>query len=178
MRIPRELSILSAQFLERDLMSEPVTPSDAASACTLAAIVESSDNAIIAKTLDGTILSWNGGAERMDGYAAAQVIGRSIDLIVPEPFFTELAEILERIRTGERVRNFETVRQTKDGRLIDAALSMSPILDQAGQIVGASAIARDIAQRKRDIEELRSREARLRSSVAARHDLASRNRDT
>ena len=122
---PGELSILSSQFLERDLMSDAVTPSDTDAARTLAAIVESSDDAIIAKNLDGTILSWNGGAERMYGYAASEVIGRSIYLIVPEPVVSQLSAILERIRTGERVRNFETVRQTKDGRRIDVALSIS-----------------------------------------------------
>ena len=82
---------------------------------TLAAIVESSDDAIIAKDLDGTILSWNRGAERMYGYAAAEVIGRPIYVIVPPPFVNELSAILERIRAGERVRNFETVRVTKQG---------------------------------------------------------------
>ena len=99
---------------------------------TLAAIVESSDDAIIAKDLDGTILSWNRGAERMYGYAAAEAIGRPIYLIVPPPLVDELSAILERIRAGERVRNFETVRATKDGRLIDVALSISPIRDAAG----------------------------------------------
>jgi len=144
-------------------MSDPVTPSDADAARTLAAIVESSDDAIIAKNLDGTILSWNGGAERMYGYSAAETIGRSISLIVPEPFMNELNAILERIKTGGRVRKFETVRKTKDGRLIDVALSISPILDHAGHIIGASAIAHDITERKKDIEELRDSEARLRS---------------
>ena len=85
----------------------------------------------------------------MYGYAAEEVIGRPIFVIVPPPYVTELSEILERIRAGERVRNFETVRATKDGRLIDVALSISPIRDAAGTIVGASAIARDITERRR-----------------------------
>src|SRR4249920_137459 len=108
-------------------MSDALTSSAASAARMLAAIVESSDDAIIAKDLDGTILSWNAGAERMYGYPAAEVVGRSIYSIVPEPFVGELATILERIRKGERVRNVETVRVTKDGRLIDVALSISPI---------------------------------------------------
>ena len=127
-------------------MTDARTRSGDDAARTLAAIVESSDDAIIAKDLDGTILSWNGGAERMYGYSAEEAIGRPIYLIVPPPFVNELSEILERIRAGERVRNFETVRVTKDGRLIDVALSISPIRDAAGTIVGASAIARDITR--------------------------------
>jgi len=167
---PWELSILSARFLERDLMSDPLTPSEADAARTLAAIVESSDDAIIAKDLDGTILSWNGGAERMYGYSTAEAIGRSIYFIVPGSSAQELSAILERIRKGERIRNFETVRQTKDGRLIDVALSIAPILDQGGHIIGASAIARDITERKKDIEELRDSEARLRSILESAVD--------
>ena len=91
-------------------------------------------------------------------------------MIVPEPVVSELSVILERIRTGERVRNFETVRQTKDGRRIDVALSISPILDQGGHIIGASAIARDITQQKRDNEKLRDSEARLRSILESAVD--------
>jgi two-component system sensor kinase FixL len=137
---------------------------------TLAAIIESSDDAIIAKDLDGTILSWNGGAERMYGYRPEEAIGRPIYLIVPPPYVKELSEILERIRAGERVRNFETVRATKDGRLVDVALSISPIRDPAGTIVGASAIARDITGRKKDLEALRDNEARLRSILESAVD--------
>ena len=122
---------------------------------TLAAIVESSDDAIIAEDLDGTILSWNGGAERMYGYAAEEMIGRPINVIVPPPLVGELSAILERIRAGERVRNFETVRATKDGRLVDVALSISPIRDAAGAIFGASAIARDITERRKELQALK-----------------------
>ena len=106
----------------------------------LAAIVESSDDAIIAKDLEGTILSWNGGAERIYGYAAAEAVGRSIELIVPPLFVDELARILERIKAGERVRNLETVRLTKDGRLISVALSISPIRDARGRLVPGATV--------------------------------------
>ena len=151
-------------------MADPlVRPGDDA-ARTLAAIVESSDDAIIAKDLDGTILSWNRGAERMYGYTAGEAIGRPIFLIVPAPFASELSAILERIRAGERVRNFETVRADKDGRLIDVALSISPICDAAGTIVGASAIARDITERKQEVQELKDSEARLRSILESAVD--------
>ena len=106
----------------------------------------------------------------MYGYSAAEAIGRPIDLIVPEPFVGELSTILERIGKGERVRNFETVRATKDGRLIDVALSISPILDEAGRIVGASAIGRDITDHKKDVNDLRDSEARLRSILESAVD--------
>jgi two-component system sensor kinase FixL len=151
-------------------MSDALNSSAANAARRLAAIVESSDDAIIAKALDGTILSWNGGAERMYGYTAAEAIGRSIDLIVPEAFAGEPLAILERIRKGERVRNFETVRATKDDRLIDVALSISPILDEAGRIVGASAIGRDITEHRKDVKNLRDSEARLRSILESAVD--------
>jgi two-component system sensor kinase FixL len=137
---------------------------------TLAAVVESSDDAIIAKDLNGTILSWNRGAERMYGYSAEEAIGRPVYLIVPPAFVNELSEVLERIRAGERVRNLETVRATKDGRLIDVALSISPIRDASGTIVGASAIARDITERKKELQELKDNEARLRSVLESAVD--------
>ena len=136
----------------------------------LAAIVESSDDAIIAKDLAGTILSWNGGAERIYGYTAAEAVGRSIELIVPPRFVDELARILARIKAGERVRHLETVRVTKDGRLINVAVSISPIRDETGQLVGASTIARDITERNREIQALTDSEARLRSILESAVD--------
>ncbi|MEO8259881.1 MAG: PAS domain S-box protein [Acidobacteriota bacterium] len=151
-------------------MTDPrIRPGDDA-APTLAAIVESSDDAIIAKDLDGTILSWNHGAELMYGYAAAEIIGRSIYVIVPPAYVTELSDILKRIRVGDRVRNFETVRVTKQGGLIDVALSISPIRDASGTIVGASAIAREITERRREVQALKDSEARLRSVLESAVD--------
>jgi PAS domain S-box-containing protein len=115
----------------------------------LAAIVESSDDAIVSKTLDGVITSWNGGAERMLGWPAEMAIGRHIMLIVPEERRAEEEEVLERIRHGERIQHFESVRMTRDGRSIDVSLTVSPVRDAAGRIVGASKVARDVSERRR-----------------------------
>src|SRR5262249_7172027 len=119
----------------------------------LAAIVEWSDDAIIAKTLDGTITSWNKGAERIFGYTAAEIIGRDTSDWMPPEHAEDMDNILGRIRRGERVDHFETRRRTKDGRIIDLSLSVSPIRNAAGEIVGASKVARDITGRKRAEEE-------------------------
>jgi PAS domain S-box-containing protein len=115
----------------------------------LAAIVESSDDAIVSKTLDGVITSWNGGAERMLGWPAEMAIGRHITLIVPDERRAEEDQVLARIRRGERIHHFETVRVTRDGRLIDVSLTVSPVRDAAGRIVGASKVARDVSERRR-----------------------------
>jgi PAS domain S-box-containing protein/diguanylate cyclase (GGDEF)-like protein len=115
----------------------------------MAAIVESSDDAIIGKTLDGVITSWNGGAEKLLGYRPDEVAGRSILLLIPEGREAEETEIVERLKRGERVTHFETIRKRKDGALIDVSLTISPIHDAQGRVVGASKIARDITERKR-----------------------------
>ncbi len=115
----------------------------------MAAIVESSDDAIIGKTLEGIITSWNAGARKLFGYDAEEVTGQSITVIVPPERLEEEATILERLRRGERVSHFETVRRRKNGSLIDVSLTISPILDSHGNIIGASKIARDITERKR-----------------------------
>jgi PAS domain S-box-containing protein/diguanylate cyclase (GGDEF)-like protein len=115
----------------------------------MAAIVESSDDAIIGKTLDGLITSWNAGARKLFGYEAEEAIGQPIALILPPERLAEESSILERLRRGERVTHFETVRRRKDGGLLDVSLSISPILDTRGRVVGASKIARDITERKR-----------------------------
>jgi PAS domain S-box-containing protein len=115
----------------------------------LAAIVESSQDAIISKTLDGVIRSWNAGAERVFGYAPEEAIGRSITLIIPPDRRDEEYEILARISQGERIEHFETIRVSKQGRLIDISLTVSPIRAREGRIIGASKIARDITDRKR-----------------------------
>jgi two-component system, LuxR family, sensor kinase FixL len=131
----------------------------------LNAIVESSDDAIIGKDLDGVILTWNRGAERLYGYAAEEIIGRSLSVLIPEDQPDELPSVLERVRVGQRVEHYETVRRTKDGHLVDVSLTVSPIQDATGQVVGASAIARDITPRKRADAALRVSEARWRSIV-------------
>jgi PAS domain S-box-containing protein/excisionase family DNA binding protein len=121
----------------------------------LAAIVESSEDAIIGKHLDGIIFSWNAGAERMYSYTAEEVIGRSVAMLVPPDMPDELPSILERLRRGERIERYETMRIRKDGMRIDVALTISPIKDTAGTISGAATIARDITKRKREEAALR-----------------------
>jgi PAS domain S-box-containing protein len=121
----------------------------------LGAIVESSDDAIVGKTLDGTIVSWNIGAERMFGYSAVEAVGQPITLIIPAELRAEETEILAKLRRGERVEHYETIRVTKDGRRLDISLSSSPIRDSTGRVIGASKVARDVTSRKRDEAALR-----------------------
>ena len=120
----------------------------------LAATVDSIDDAVIGRTLDGVITSWNPGAERIYGYSAEEAIGRPVSLLAPRGYRKDLEGILERIRRGESVRGHETKRVTKDGREVDVSLTVSPIIDVAGRIVGASAIARDITGRKQAEAEM------------------------
>ncbi|HEY3515838.1 MAG TPA: PAS domain S-box protein, partial [Gammaproteobacteria bacterium] len=121
----------------------------------LAAIVESSDDAIVSKTLDGKITSWNAGAERLFGYTAAEAIGQPITMLIPEDRRHEEIQILEGVRHGAAIAPYETIRRRKDGSLFDISLSVSPIIDEGGRIVGASKIARDITARKRAEQEVR-----------------------
>lgn len=114
----------------------------------LAAIVESSDDAVISKNLDGTILSWNEGANRLFGYTSEETIGKPVTMLIPSDRLDEETTILERVRRGEKVDHYETIRQRKDGRLVEISLTVSPIKDFEGRIIGASKIARDIAERK------------------------------
>jgi two-component system sensor histidine kinase/response regulator len=126
----------------------------------LAAIVESSDDAITSKSLDGIVLSWNAGAERVYGYRAEEMIGKSVTPLLDPNRPGEEADILARIRSGNRVEHYETVRIRRDGRRINISLSVSPLRDGTGEVVGASVIARDITQRKQAEEELiRTKEA-------------------
>ncbi len=115
----------------------------------LASIVESSDDAIISKDLNGVITSWNPGAERFFGYAAAEVVGKPITIIIPDDLQDEEPKILARIRRGESIEHFETIRRCKDGRLVDISLTVSPMRDERGKVLGASKIARDVTARKR-----------------------------
>ena len=136
----------------------------------LAAIVESSDDAIVSKTLQSIILSWNKGAERLFGYSADEAIGQPITMLIPPDRRDEEQQILERIIRGERIEHFETVRVSKDGTRIDISLTISPIRDARGEIVGASKVARDISHRK-SLEarnsELREREQLARQEAEA-----------
>ena len=121
----------------------------------LASIVDSSDDAIIGKDLDGRITAWNRGAERIYGYAAEEMIGKNVSLLAPGDRPDEIPKILERIRGGESVEHFDSVRIAKDGRRLDVSMSVSPIREAGGRVIGASAIARDITAQKRGEEHLR-----------------------
>jgi len=145
----------------------------------LAAIVESSDDAIVSKNLDGIIMSWNRGAARLFGYTAAEAIGQSIALIIPPDRLEEEPKILERLKRGERVEHFETIRITKDGSRLNISLTISPVRDAHGRIVGASKVARDVTPRVRQQEALQAANAALERANAdlqyfaysASHDL-------
>jgi PAS domain S-box-containing protein len=132
-------------------------------ATSLAAIVNSSDDAIVSKDLTGVISSWNKGAERLFGYTAAETIGQSITMLIPPDRQGEEPEILARLKRGERVDHFETVRVRKDGTRLEISLTISPIMDATGQVIGASKIARDITERKRTEDALRASEERYRT---------------
>jgi PAS domain S-box-containing protein len=133
----------------------------------LAAIVESSDDAIISKNLDGIIMTWNKGAERIFGYKAEEVIGKPVTILMPPERVNEEPGILARIRRGERVDHYETVRRRKDGTRIDISLTVSPVKDQGGRIIGASKIARDITEHKQTQAALAASERRLQDLLAA-----------
>ena len=119
----------------------------------LAAIVESSEDAVLSKDLNSIIKSWNQGAERLFGYTADEAIGKPVTMLIPADRHDEEPSILARIRRGERVEHYETIRQRKDGSMIDISLTISPVRDQAGKIIGASKIARDISERRRAEEQ-------------------------
>jgi PAS domain S-box-containing protein len=143
----------------------------------LAAIIESSDDAIVSKTLDGIIQSWNRSAEVMFGYTAAEATGRHITLIIPPELRHEEDEILAKLRRGERIAHYETIRRTKDGRDLNISLTVSPIRDASGRVIGASKVARDITERKsleRDRERLlqweRDTRKQLSDAVSARDE--------
>ncbi|MGB8459479.1 MAG: PAS domain S-box protein [Candidatus Acidiferrum sp.] len=129
----------------------------------LAAIVDSSDDAIVSKSLDGFVTSWNKSAERLFGYTAEEAVGQHITLIVPADRRHEESTILERLKRGERVDHFETVRISKNGKMLDVSLTISPVRDAAGSVVGASKVARDITERKRTEQALLENEERLRT---------------
>jgi PAS domain S-box-containing protein len=132
----------------------------------LVAIVESSDDAIMSKTLEGIVTSWNKGAERLFGYRAEEIIGQPIARLIPEDRLEEEAEILARLRRGERIDHYETMRRRKDGRLVEVSLTLSPIRDSSGRIIAASKIARDISERKKAEAVTRDDHERLREQAA------------
>ncbi len=167
-RLQQRAASLEAEVDERERVEM--------AALRLAAIVESSDDAIIGKSLEGIIMDWNGGAERLYGYTAAEVIGRPISLLIPDDRPDELPSIMEQLKRGQRIDHYETERVTKDGKRISVSVTISPIRNAAGRLVGASAIARDISERRqleRQREELLAREQQARAAS----DAAVRARD-
>lgn len=139
----------------------------------LAALINSSDDAIVSKDLNGVVMSWNKGAERIFGFTAAEMVGQPITRIIPAERQSEETEILSRLRRGERIDHFETVRQRKDGTPVEVALTISPVRNAEGQIVGASKIARDVTEQHRAAEELRrvaaeeARQSRIKDEFLA-----------
>jgi PAS domain S-box-containing protein len=144
----------------------------------LAIIVASSDDAIFSKTLEGVIVSWNTGAERMYGYSSEDVIGRPVSLLAPSDRVDEIPEILERVKRGEHIVQYEAVHVRKDGKQIDVGMTISPIKDGAGVITGASTISRDITERKRADEQIKELNVNLERRVAERTtDLEASNKE-
>ncbi|MDB6011280.1 MAG: sensor hybrid histidine kinase [Gammaproteobacteria bacterium] len=137
----------------------------------LAAIVMSSEDAIVSKTLDGIVTAWNNAAERLFGFSAAEMIGESITRIIPKELQHEEVAILAKLRAGERIERYETVRMHKDGQKLDISLTVSPIRDSAGTIVGAAKMAHDITARRRAERELLEREAQLSKLSAERESI-------
>ncbi len=133
----------------------------------LSAIIDSAEDAIISKTLEGVITSWNKGAERVFGYTAAEIVGQPVTMLIPEEHLDEEPAILARIRAGERIEHYETVRRRKDGTLIDISLTVSPIRDADGRVIGASKIARDISERRDAEATLREQAEVIRQAYDA-----------
>ncbi|KUG19808.1 MAG: PAS domain S-box protein [Methanomicrobiaceae archaeon] len=136
----------------------------------LAAIVDSSDDAIIGKSLDGIITSWNFGAEKLYGYTAREAVGRHVSLLLPPAHADDIDQILEKVRQGEPLLHYETVRMSKGGNLVEVSLAISPIRDREGRLVGASTIARDVTERRRAEETVRLANAYNRSLLEASLD--------
>ncbi len=147
----------NGHFVHARCFTRDVTEQNRAAAARahLAALVASSDDAIVSKDLNGIIQSWNEGAHRLFGYTAAEAVGQPITIVIPPDRLEEEPAILDRLRHGERVDHFETIRRHKDGRLLDVSLTISPILNAAGEVIGASKIARDIGERRRTEQALR-----------------------
>ena len=163
--------VVGASKIARDISEQKRA---GVAALRLGAIVESSDDAIVSKDLNGIVTSWNAAAERMFGYTAAEMIGQSITRIIPPERLDEETYVLGEVRAGRRVEHFETVRNDKWGRPLDISLTVSPILDAGGRVIGASKIARDVTRHKRLLESQRA--AKAREETARRQVLEIENR--
>jgi PAS domain S-box-containing protein len=163
---PRQYMAIRADITERKRAEEGRE--------RLAAVVESSDDAIISKAMDGTITGWNAGAEKVFGYSSSEAVGKSMRMLMPPDRINEEFEILARIKRGESVEHFETVRVRKGGKRIDIAATISPIRDSSGAIVGISKIARDVSERKHAEEALREQAQVLDSAQVFVRDMKSR----
>jgi PAS domain S-box-containing protein len=157
-------SFVHTRCLTRD-MTNPEKEQE--SSLLLGAIVDSSDDAIISKDLKGRITSWNRGAERIFGYTAPEAIGQSITMLIPEDRQDEEPQILARLQRGERVDHFETIRQRKDGTQLNISLTISPVRDRQGRIIGASKIARDVSERKHAENSIQALNGQLKADLAA-----------
>ena len=164
------------QYQVRDLIQEQKRSAEIAN--RLASIVEFSDDAIISKNLEGIITTWNRAAERLFGYRAEEAVGQHISILIPADRLDEEPGILERIRRGELIEHFETIRCRKDGTCLDISLTISPLYDSSGKIIGASKIARDITERKRFDRALLESEERYRTLVSQVKDYAIFGTDT
>jgi PAS domain S-box-containing protein len=165
--------IVGASKIARDIRDRRYNQLTAA---RMAAIVDSSDDGIVSKTLDGVITSWNKSAERIFGWSAEEAVGRNIKLIIPPERHAEEDDVLARIHRGERVDHFDTVRVRKDGRFVDVSITVSPLKDASGRIVGASKIARDITERRR-MEEIRNRLLAAEQAARQQAESLSRSKD-
>jgi PAS domain S-box-containing protein len=143
----------------------------------LNAIIESAEDAIISKTLDGILTSWNKGAEHIFGYTFDEIVGRSVLVLIPDDHRDEEAQIIAKIRNGERVEHFETIRRAKDGRLISVSLTVSPIKDADGNVIGASKILRDVTRQKEIEEERRQVGLKLQLAIEERDELLTREQE-
>jgi PAS domain S-box-containing protein len=153
-------------LLERAQIEDTLRKSEEALS-RIAAVVESSDDAIISKSLDGIIMSWNAGAQRIFGYTGEEIIGKSILLLIPPELQKEEPRIIERLKKGQRIEHYETIRLAKGGRRLDVSLTVSPVKDSSGKIIGASKIARDVTEEKKRQEALRESEIRFRTMADA-----------
>ena len=165
--------IVGASTIARDISERRHSELTAA---RMAAIVDSSDDGIVSKTLDGVITSWNKSAERIFGWSAEEAVGRNIKLIIPPERHAEEDDVLARMGRGERVDHFDTVRVRKDGRFVDVSITVSPLKDASGRIVGASKIARDITERRR-MEEIRDRLLAAEQAARQQAESLSRSKD-